>query len=182
MNTRLEFAQYLKSRGLVGDGVEIGVMFGEFSKHMLSNWPGRLFMIDPWENQPPSRYLDGCNSLDMDKAMQRAIDACMEFGKRAVIVREYSVMAAKNFQEGQLDWVFLDGNHRYESVKADLNAYWGKLHSGAIMAGHDFYERHTDWHDCGVETAVREFAMRHKLKLNIIPDVGLEPSWWFDKP
>lgn len=178
MNTRLELAQYLKSRELVGDGVEIGVMFGQFSKHMLANWPGRLFMIDPWENQPPSRYLDGCNSLDMDKARQRAIDAVAEFGARAVIMREYSISAARHFDDSQLDWVYIDSNHRYENIKEDLITWLPKIKKNGIISGHDFYDRHDDWHDCGVESAVREFSIKRSLKLNLTN--GDDPkSWWF---
>lgn len=182
MNTRLDLAQYLKSRGLVGDGVEIGVLFGEFSRHILSNWPGKLFMIDPWIQQSPKVYCDGCNAVDLDNAMEKATAAVKEFGDRAVIARAMSIDAAAHFEDGQLSFAYLDGNHSFDSVTADLRAYWGKIKSGGVMAGHDFYERHTDYHDCGVETAVREFAMQNHLKLNIIPDVGGEPGWWFDKP
>lgn len=182
MNTRLELAQYLKSRGLVGDGVEIGVLFGEYSRYLLSNWPGRLFCIDPWAQQDPSVYCDGCNAVNLNKAMDKAIAAVKEFGDRAVIMREYSLSAARHFKDGQLSVAYLDGNHSFESVTADLRAYWPKIKAGGILAGHDFYERHTDFHDCGVETAVREFAMQNHLKLNVIPDKEGEPGWWFDKP
>lgn len=182
MNTRLELPQFLIDRGLTGEGAEIGVLFGEFSRHILSNWPGTLYMIDPWEQQPADRYLDGCNSVDMNKALAKAVAAVAEFGARAVILREYSVPAAQHFRDRQLSWAYLDGNHSFDVITADLNAYWPKIRSGGILAGHDFYERHTPFHDCGVEIAVREFAMQNNLKLNVIPDAEGEPGWWFDKP
>src|SRR5258708_1079056 len=35
--------------------------------------------------------------------------------------------------------VFLDGDHGYESVRADIRAWIGKVRPGSILAGHDCY-------------------------------------------
>ena len=38
----------LSENKLNGKGVEIGVFKGQFSKHILENWDGKLYLIDPW--------------------------------------------------------------------------------------------------------------------------------------
>src|ERR1700685_3685753 len=38
----------LKQRGLIGQGVEVGVCEGHFSECILAHWPGILYLVDPW--------------------------------------------------------------------------------------------------------------------------------------
>lgn len=51
------------------------------------------------------------------------------------------------------DFIFIDGNHNYDGVLADLRAYRPLVRSGGIIAGHDYT---TDVHP-GVRQAVDEF-------------------------
>ena len=39
--------------------------------------------------------------------------------------------------DGSLAFVFVDGSHDYQDVKADLEAYLPKVKPGGILAGHD---------------------------------------------
>ena len=50
----------------------------------------------------------------------------------------------------EFDFVFLDGDHRHESVKAELEAWEPKIKSGGYIGGHDF-----NMHE-GVTKAVME--------------------------
>lgn len=53
-------------------------------------------------------------------------------------VRCASVEAAKRYEDRSLDFVFLDADHRYESVKADILAWRPKVKPGGYIGGHDF--------------------------------------------
>lgn len=70
---------------------------------------------------------------------------------------EESVKAAMLFDE--VDFVFIDADHSYESVTADLNAWWPKTR---YIAGDDYTHEHP-----GVVQAVDEFKEKNNLNLTV---------------
>lgn len=48
-----------------------------------------------------------------------------------------SAHAAEPFEETSVDFVFIDGDHRYEGVKRDILAWLPKVKPGGVIAGHD---------------------------------------------
>ena len=52
--------------------------------------------------------------------------------------RSKSLDALQFLKDGELDFIYIDGDHRYEGVLADLNGWRPKLREGGIMAGHDW--------------------------------------------
>lgn len=66
-----------------------------------------------------------------------------------------SARAARLFNDGTIDFCFIDGDHRYESVTADLRCWWPKIRPGGMLAGHD-YRQSASWLQ-GVTPAVHDF-------------------------
>jgi cephalosporin hydroxylase len=60
-----------------------------------------------------------------------------------------SVEASRYFEDKSLFAVFIDADHSYESVKADISAWRTKIQPGGVIAGHDY-----DWP--GVTKAAKE--------------------------
>jgi len=52
--------------------------------------------------------------------------------------RMESVKAASMYENNSLEFVFIDANHEYEAVVADLNAWYPKVKKGGHIAGHDY--------------------------------------------
>ena len=77
-------------------------------------------------------------------------------------LRQDSVKAAKGFEDGHFDFVFIDAGHDYDSVKADITAWLPKVKKGGVIAGDDYPME-------GVAKAVKE----------LIPDanLGQESGW-----
>lgn len=60
--------------------------------------------------------------------------------------------AYNHFDDHSIDFLFIDGDHRYEGIKRDLQLWFPKIKYGGIIAGHDYNEP-----TCGVKQAVDEF-------------------------
>lgn len=56
------------------------------------------------------------------------------------------------FEKESIDFLFIDGDHRYEGIKKDLQLWFPKIKKGGIISGHDYDEP-----SCGVRKAVDEF-------------------------
>jgi predicted O-methyltransferase YrrM len=157
-------------------GCEIGVWKGQTSKVLLSAFPHLIYwMVDSWEHK---RNQVGANTQeDMDNGMSIAF-ADTEFAshRRSVISLD-SVKAAKKFPNEFFDFVFIDANHKYKFVKADIEAWWPKVKKGGIAIGHDYNggkERRGIW---GVKRAIDEFASNNDLQVKTLPSL----LWYIDK-
>lgn len=73
-------------------------------------------------------------------------------------IRSDSVSASKMYENESLDAVFIDADHQYESVKADILAWMPKVKNGGILAGHDYIEAYQ-----GVIKAVNETLSKFEV-------------------
>jgi len=134
------FPTLLNQLGLTGDAVEVGVHDGFFSWFILEHWKGkRLFSVDPWKHQEDVMFdASNVSQQEHDEAYNVCRDMLKQFGTRSVIMREFSIDAAKTFQDNSIDFVYLDARHDYHSVSTDLRAWYPKVKVGGIIAGHDY--------------------------------------------
>ena len=148
---------------------EIGTWRGDFAAVILqSRKPSCLYLVDPWEHRSEGEYEQASYGGRMEGG-QQALESMYEsvLGRfrseieegRVKVLRRRSTDAAATFADGSLDWVYIDGDHSYEGVKADLEAYYRTVKSGGLMAGDD-YGHVGSWFEDGVTRAVDEFAAR----------------------
>ena len=146
-------------------GVEVGVLGGNFSFYILDVWKNiKLFSVDPWMNQIDTQYID-VNNRDNETFERMYLDVLKRsnnYSPRSIIVRILSTPASQMFEDNSLDFVYLDANHSYETVKEDLHHWYPKIKKNGIISGHDFIEDATRNVDgvptCfGVQKAVKEF-------------------------
>lgn len=85
------------------------------------------------------------------------------FLKNTHIVREYihalreeSVKAASIFKDEVCDFVYIDADHSYEAVKADIEAWLPKVKVGGVLAGDDRTAG-------GVAQALAELLPEHEI-------------------
>ena len=162
----------LKERGLLGVGVEVGVCEGIFSEFILQNWPGELYLVDPWKALPD--YHDA--PYDHEANYEKTLGRMQSFPTRHHICRTTSVVASRQFNDESLDFVYLDGNHSYEAVRQDLRAWYPKVRKGGMLAGDDYCvtpEQTVDFglgngpYTFGVKRAVDEFALEYQKNVSI---------------
>jgi len=65
------------------------------------------------------------------------------------IISLHSLAAAQLVPDDSCQFVFIDGDHRYEAVQADIEAWLPKVVSSGVLAGDDYWEK-------GVHRAVHE--------------------------
>lgn len=178
IQSREDIGNFLNEHGLIGEAAEIGCAFGGNAKAILRQWKGaKLYMVDPWVAQPTEVYRERTDGVDFDAYYESCLQLARE-DARVQLVRMYSVEAAKQFADGQLDFVYIDANHSYEAVRDDMAAWFPKVKSGGVFAGHD-YGDDTHWpHYCEVKKAVDEWAYAHHTPFT----VGRCCSWWMIKP
>ena len=58
-----------------------------------------------------------------DGQSRRTVDAFSVNASRWHPIRLSSVISARCFEDGELDFVFIDGEHSYETVKADIEVH-----------------------------------------------------------
>lgn len=83
--------------------------------------------------------------------------------------------SAKRVKDESIDLVYIDATHKYESVLADINAWYPKIRQGGVISGHDY----GDSYHSEVVRAVRKLFPRHKMFLEIDSAVStsLIASW-----
>lgn len=156
---RDDFGHFLNAHAMHATGAEIGVAYAENAEKWLAAWAdGTLLLVDPYAQQDKSVYRDTTGQMNMEACFEHAKDRLKRFWVRAIFMRDFSVSAAQTVPDESLDFVYIDGNHDYVNVSADMAAWWPKVRVGGIFGGHDFYSLDTPDDLCEVPKAVSEFA------------------------
>lgn len=150
--------------------VEVGAWKGKSSAFMAveiinSGKNIKFDCIDTWEGSANESEHVADNDVKAGTLYDAFINAMKPVEGRYTAIRLPSVEAANLYEDGSLDFVFIDADHSYESVKADIAAWAPKVRPGGYLAGHDYNPATPDG---GVERAV----------LEAYPDVTSLPWCW----
>lgn len=116
--------------------VEVGVWKGRstlaIAEGLGAAFGGRLVAVDTFGGDPgwPLAPEPGEARAEFDR--NTAGFSFLE------VVQAESVAAAGRFEDGSVDWVFIDALHEYESVVADIAAWSPKVKPGGLISGHDY--------------------------------------------
>ncbi len=98
------------------------------------------------------------------------------------IIRNSSDVVWPEIENESIDFLFIDGDHRYGQIKKDLDHWWLKIKKGGILCGHDCEGKEYD------EKYINEdfVNQRHhgvcKAVFEKFPDVKLDYIlWWIKK-
>ncbi len=141
-------------------GVEVGVRTGWYSKYILDNSYMTLDSVDPWEKNEelstPEECYEFCKNL------------LLPYGDRSKMIKGYSPSVCEQYENESLDFVYIDGLHTYEAVKADIEGWYPKVKKNRLICGHDFNP--IKW--IGVVKAVNEFCKNNNLEFYLTGTVG----------
>lgn len=186
---RLGLSDFLMSVNLNTFMVEVGVHQAEFASQFLIDWSGKYFGIDPWS--VPTGYEEQAKTLKSSKSRERDLSiagkrlSLFKPNKRVELIKSTSTEAAPLFADDSLDFVYIDGDHRYEQVLEDLELWYEKVKPSGMLAGHDYTHPGISCNNNftrQVQRAVQVFSTRHKLITYLLPEPTNCPwSFYFIK-
>jgi hypothetical protein len=112
---------------------EVGSWAGR-SAIIMAQAGARVTCVDTWEG---SQNDDGCKAYDGSRGRPLDVFRRNTAGLPIAAHVGKSPEAAGDFADGEFDIVYLDAEHDYESVKADIEAWLPKARH--IIAGHDYH-------------------------------------------
>lgn len=167
---RADHRQLLKEReGLVI--AECGVWRADNAKTLLEGLDvEKMYLIDPYTNYDGYESSPKTDSTlhDAKREARRKLQSydTLEW------IEKPSQEAADEISE-PLDYAYIDGNHTYDYVKADMEAYYSLLDDDGILAGHD-----VDFTGGDVAEAFVDFAVENDLQPYLEGDCS---DWYFIK-
>lgn len=151
--------------------VEIGCWIGR-STWALAHTPGYVLSIDNWIGNDHSFLPTDIHDLPDGGLPKFAENMAgqIEAGK-VIPLRMISQLAARLFPVPCFDMVFIDGDHRFGAVWADITEWQSKLLKGALLCGHNY------------EPCWKDDVMR--VVDELVPDRQLVSGtslWWKEMP
>jgi len=151
-------------------GVEIGVNQGRNIIYIAQRLPKleRIIGVDP--------YKAPTGEPGNQKSYQTVLRELIKHPQiRLSIIKLSSIRAATLFANEIFDFIFIDGDHTYKAVKADILAWLPKVKTRGLLIGHD-YNRHEKERGWRVRQAVHEV-------LDSNYNIQLEDDfvWWIEK-
>jgi hypothetical protein len=134
---------------------ELGVYRGDFAEHCYRTFqPERCVLIDLWDweayrdvalpqarqrNEIFEQYFGGDPSTALRQAAVMVKERFADL-PGVEIVKDDIARAASRYPDACFDFIYLDGNHAYEHVLADLYQWFPKLKPGGLFVCNDFDE------------------------------------------
>jgi hypothetical protein len=164
--------------------VEVGVWLGKSIIYMANKIKNhkshiKLYGVDNFignENPNPRGNVAETKKISEDKFdgnfyseySQNLVDC----GVRDFIfdISQPSSKAVETFDENSIDFIFIDGDHHYNSISNDLKIWYPKVKKGGVFSGHDRIHP-------GVSKALKEFSKKHKLEYKNVS----KSSWMIRK-
>jgi len=114
-------------------GAEVGVAQGWHADMLCKENPeAKLYAIDVWDKY--EGYNEYRDRIDRYYEATKKLLA----DKNAVIVKKFSMDAVKDFKDGELDFVYIDGAHDFKNVAMDICEWSKKVRIGGMVFGHDY--------------------------------------------
>lgn len=138
---------------------------------------GALCEVGVYAGESAAIFLDSgkfttvtCVDVWTDPTVEAAFDRFhAQHADRVTKVKARSPQAATLFPDESFDVVYIDADHTYEAVAADIRAWHPKVKTGGWICGHDY-----GWPWLGVIRAVGELLGKPKYVMR-------DGSWMFRK-
>ena len=171
--------------GDVEIAVEVGTWRGDFAKEMCRRLqPEKFYAVDPFllyeeytDKPNPSEFANQDNLDKLADKVAPLISGLLKEGY-SKLLRAKSQDAVKQFADNSIDVVYVDADHKFDPVLADITAWYQKVKPGGVLCGDD-YIAGSRIEKFQVIEAVEHFAKQHDMPYAVTS--GHNPSWVFFK-
>lgn len=168
---------------------EVGSWTG-FSTSMLGakaqEHDGKAYAIDWFKGSSDSnltedRYISPRDILEYNLKNVGVMDF-------VTVVEKASKDAVSEFEDEFFDFFFIDADHKYGSVKEDIELWYPKVKKGGILCGHDCEFIIKDWNEFKSNLKNIDFLQAHMGVIEAVserfPEANLTDTsniWWIIK-
>jgi predicted O-methyltransferase YrrM len=142
--------------------VEVGCWLGHSVSYLaqtMRNKPNvKIYAIDLFDDSYDLKKYDYLEGIRYKLFQKKLIEA--KVNDIVIPIKSVSWDGAANFSDESVDFVFIDADHSYESVKKDIEAWLPKIRKNGIISGHDY----GNGNPSGVKQAVDEKFTNFELK------------------
>jgi len=159
-------------------GAEIGVAQGWHAQILCRENPEiKLYAVDIWSRYPGyGEYTDRITKYYQEAEKRLAPYNC-------VLVKKFSQDAARDFADGSLDFVYIDGAHDFKNVAIDLCEWTKKVRVGGVVYGHDYQRWRRGRSVVDVKDVVQAFVYAHRIHPLFALTNGIrDPKFGSDAP
>ncbi len=146
-------------------GAEIGVYQGVFTEQFCKAGL-KIYGIDPWisfKGQGRSQRVQDNQESNYNYTRK----LLSPYGSdRCELIRKTSMEAVRDFRDGSLDFVYIDGDHSFRYVAEDIYEWTKKVRSGGIVSGHDYWHSGPESRNlvCHVDAVVDAYTKLFDIK------------------
>ena len=174
---RRDFPAFFKEMGYKV-GAEVGVYRAGYSEEFCKAG-FKFYAIDPWAGYIGAGRTEK-KQEEQDKSYEIAKDILSKY-PNCTIIRKSSMDAVKDFEDGSLDFVYIDGDHRFRYIAEDIAEWIEKVRVGGIISGHDYWNTSPEAENvrCQVGAVVDAYVAAYKIEDFYITSNNRAPSWFW---
>ncbi len=138
--------------------VELGSFHGT-STRFFSLFVKKIYSVDIYDYHiPPTGRIPEMDAM-FKEAEKIFIERTADYSN-IIKVRKRTVEAAEDFADNTLDCVYVDAEHIYDYIRADIQAWKDKIKNGGILCGHDYDHNHS----ISINKILTEFNLMNEFK------------------
>jgi predicted O-methyltransferase YrrM len=157
-------------------GAEIGVAQGNHAELLCRNNPGlKLYCVDIWD--PYKGYNEYTNRIN--RYYELAKEKLEPYN--CTFIKKFSMDAVRDFEDGSLDFVYIDAAHDFKSVACDIYEWTKRVKVGGIVYGHDYkrWRKGEARHVVEVKDIVQAYCYVKAINPWFVLKIPRQRSWMF---
>lgn len=144
------------------EGVEVGTRQGHYAMVLCDSNPHlHLTCVDPWNRRHQRFYEEAVSNLST---------------RNVTIMRTTSMEAVGQFNDGSLDFVYIDADHSFDNAMLDTIHWVPKVRVGGIVALHDYCTT-----VAGVTWAVNAYTHCHHIDPWYTTREAIPTAFWVQR-